>query len=193
MATFRDRFRIPPDGPIYLDGNSLGRPSHAVVDAIAAGIESWERELVGGWSRWINLPIEVGDRLGVLLGAGPGQVLICDSTTVNLFKLADAALRLQRAQAGAGRAVIVGDANDFPTDRYVLAGLAEARGCELRLVASDPVNGVGLDGLRGRSRRTDRPGVPVARQLPIGGPPGPGGRHQSRSRLRGPGAMRSQP
>ena len=97
VATFRDRFRIPADGPIYLDGNSLGRPSHTVVDAIAAGVESWERQLVGGWSRWINLPVEVGDRLGVLLGAGPGQVLVCDSTTVNLFKLADAALTLQGA------------------------------------------------------------------------------------------------
>jgi kynureninase len=151
VATFRDRFRIPADGPIYLDGNSLGRPSRAVVDAIAAGIEAWEGELVGGWSRWINLPMEVGDRLGVLLGAGPGQVVMCDSTTVNLFKLAYAALTLQRGHGcgrGAGRAVIVGDANDFPTDRYVLAGLAEAQGCELRLVESDPVNGVDLDDLR---------------------------------------------
>ena len=147
VATFRDRFRILADGPIYLDGNSLGRPSHTVVDAIAAGVESWERQLVGGWSRWINLPVEVGDRLGVLLGAGPGQVLICDSTTVNLFKLADAALTLQGGR-GPGRALIIGDANDFPTDRYVLAGLAEARGCELRLLASDPVNGADLDDLR---------------------------------------------
>jgi kynureninase len=143
VAAFRDRFRIPADGPIYLDGNSLGRPSQAVLDAIAAGIESWERQLVGGWSHWIDLPSDIGDRLGALLGAGSGQVLICDSTTVNLYKLADAALSLQGK-----RTVIVGDANDFPTDRYVLAGLAEARGCELRLLESDPVHGAGPDDLR---------------------------------------------
>jgi kynureninase len=143
LAAFRDRFPIAADGPVYLDGNSLGRPSYAMREALDTGRLAWERDLVGGWTRWIDLPGEVGDRLGVLIGAGAGQVLVCDSTTVNLYKLADAALGLQ-AQNG-GRTVIVGDAHDFPTDRYVLAGLAEARGCELRLLASDPVNGLDLN------------------------------------------------
>jgi kynureninase len=142
LAAFRDRFPIPADGPIYLDGNSLGRPSYAVQQALTGGFDDWYRHLVGGWSRWIDLPGEVGDRLGALLGAGPGQVLVCDSTTVNLYKLADAALTYQEP-----RDVIVGDANDFPTDRYVLTGLAEARQCELRLLTTDPVTGLDLDNL----------------------------------------------
>jgi kynureninase len=142
LAPFRDRFPIDSSGPIYMDGNSLGPPAHAVRDAVYAGLREWQTRLVGGWSGWIDLPGQVGDRLGALLGAGPGQIVVCDSTTVNLYKLADAALSFQ-----AGRTVIVGDANDFPTDRYVLAGLAEARRCELRLVASDPVTGLGLDQL----------------------------------------------
>jgi kynureninase len=142
LASFRDRFPIPDGGPIYLDGNSLGRPSYAVQEALGAGLLDWERHLVGGWRRWIDLPVQVGDRLGGLIGAATGQVLVCDSTTVNLYKLADAALAHQ-----ADRTVIVGDANDFPTDRYVLAGLAQARGRHLRLLPSHPVTGLDLDDL----------------------------------------------
>src|SRR2546423_13013348 len=84
LACFRDRFPIASGGPVYLDGNSLGRPSFAVLEALNAGQLAWERDLVGGWSRWIDLPGEVGDRLGVLIGAGAGQVLVCGSTTGNL-------------------------------------------------------------------------------------------------------------
>jgi kynureninase len=137
VAPWRERFPIDPDGPIYMDGNSLGRPSYAVRDGLYAGIDDWQGRLVGGWSDWIDLPVTVGDRLGQLIGAGAGQVLVCDSTTINLYKLADAALSVRP-----GRPVIVGDANDFPTDRYVLAGLASARGGQLRLVGSDPVTGL---------------------------------------------------
>jgi kynureninase len=142
LASFRDRFPIDPSGPIYMDGNSLGPAQYTVREALLAGVQEWQTRLVSGWSGWIELPGQVGDQLGALLGAAPGQVLACDSTTVNLYKLAGAAL-----SARAGRSVIVGDANDFPTDRFVLAGLAEARGCQLRLVASDPVAGLGLDEL----------------------------------------------
>ena len=142
LAAFRARFPIDDTGPIYMDGNSLGRPSIAVLDALAGGVRDWQDQLVAGWSRWIDLPGEVGDGIGALIGAGPGQVLACDSTTVNLFKLADAAL-----SARPGRNVMVVDANEFPTDRYVLSGLASARGCELRQVASDPISGPDLDDL----------------------------------------------
>jgi kynureninase len=142
LASFRDRFPIDSSGPIYMDGNSLGPAAYAVRDAVYAGVEDWQNRLVRGWSGWIDLPGQVGDELGALLGAGPGQVVVCDSTTVNLYKLADAAL-----SARAGRTVVVGDANDFPTDRYVLAGLAEARGCQLRLLDSDPVDGLDLGDL----------------------------------------------
>jgi kynureninase len=142
LASFRQRFPIDDASPIYLDGNSLGRTSFAVADALREGVDDWQSRLVGAWPDWIELPTQVGDRLGELIGAGPGQVVVCDSTSVNFYKLADAAL-----SARPGRTVIVGDAGDFPTDRYVLAGLAEARRCELRLVAADPVTGVTIDDL----------------------------------------------
>ena len=129
LAPFRSPFDIDDAGPVYMDGNSLGRPPRSVLDALRAGAEEWARRLVGGWESWIDLPAAVGDRLGSLLGAGPGQVLVCDSTTVNLYKLAAAALA-----ARPGRDVIVGDGADFPTDRYVLEGLAAATGRSLVLV-----------------------------------------------------------
>jgi kynureninase len=103
---------------------------------LAGGVAQWRERLVEGWQSWIDLPAQVGDRLGQLVGAAPGQVLVCDSTTVNLYKLADAAL------SASGRSVIVADVNEFPTDRYVLSGLAAARGLDLRLVPSNPVEGV---------------------------------------------------
>jgi kynureninase len=143
LAAFRDRFPIDDSGPIYLDGNSLGRVSYSLRDAVAAGLQEWQDDLVGGWSRWIDLPLQVGDRLGLLLGAGRGQVLVCDSTTVNLYKLVAAALAARPSH----RTVVVGDANDFPTDRYVLAGLCRAHGCHLHLINSHPVNGLDLDDL----------------------------------------------
>ena len=123
LAGFRARFPVPDSGPIYMDGNSLGRPPRTVTGAVTDALEEWATRLVGGWADWIDLPAAVGDRLGRLVGAGPGQVLVCDSTTVNLYKLAAAALA-----ARPGRSAIVADAADFPTDRYVLEGLAAAGG-----------------------------------------------------------------
>ncbi len=120
LAPYRSQFNT--EGPIYLDGNSLGRPSASVVEGLAAAVRDWSENLVGGWSRWIDLPAAVGDRVGRLIGAGPGQVVVCDSTTVNLFKLAAAAVFAQP-----DRRVILADADDFPTDRYVLQGLAGAQ------------------------------------------------------------------
>jgi len=130
------------DGPIYLDGNSLGRPSQAVTEALADALRDWSDNLVGGWSRWIDLPATVGDRIGRLIGAAPGQVIVCDSTTVNLYKLAAAGLA-----ARPDRRVVVADADDFPTDRYVLQGLAAATGCELRLLNGGAIDGLDVDAL----------------------------------------------
>ena len=93
--------------------------------------------LVGGWEHWVELPTAVGDRVGHLVGAAPGQVVISDSTTVNLYKLAVAAI-----DARAGRPVIVADANDFPTVRYVLQGIAERHQRVLRFIETDPVEGI---------------------------------------------------
>ena len=139
LAPYRSQFNLGA-GPIYLDGNSLGCPSMQVVEALEAAVRDWSENLVGGWSRWIDLPAAVGDRVGRLIGAGPGQVLVCDSTTVNLYKLAVAALA-----AKPDRRVILADADDFPTDRYVLEGLAASSGHELRLLHGSAVEGLDLE------------------------------------------------
>jgi len=134
LAAARELFAIPDSGPVYLDGNSLGRPPGPVLAAIEEGVRQWRHELVGGWQHWIDLPLAVGDRLGRLVGAAPGQVAVCDSTTVNLYKLAWAAV-----QSRPGRSSIVASASDFPTDRYVLEGIAAALGKSLVLLdASEP-------------------------------------------------------
>jgi kynureninase len=128
LSSLVERVRRPDRELIYMDGNSLGAPSGAVMDAIAARVDEWRRRLVGGWADWIELPAAVGDRLGeVALGAAPGQVVISDSTTVNLYKLATAAL-----DARPDRRSVVIDPGEFPSDRYVLDGLIARRGLERR-------------------------------------------------------------
>jgi kynureninase len=139
LAGLRGEFFVDESGPIYMDGNSLGRLSRRVADALSSGVGEWGSKLVGGWQKWVDLPFTAGDLVGRLIGAGPGQVLVGDSTTVNLFKLAGAALAAED-----GRSVIVCDENDFPTDRYVLAGLA---GAQVRQIPSNPIDGVDLDAL----------------------------------------------
>jgi kynureninase len=134
LAEFGDRFaRAERDGHdlIYLDGNSLGRLPLATAERITRVIrDEWGSGLIGSWDHWIGLPAQAGDLLGEhLLGAAPGQLAVCDSTTVNLYKLACAAL-----DARPGRTVIVTDDDNFPTDRYVLQGIAAQRGCELRMI-----------------------------------------------------------
>ncbi|HET6649977.1 MAG TPA: aminotransferase class V-fold PLP-dependent enzyme [Candidatus Limnocylindria bacterium] len=122
LARFRDRFVIADPDRIYLDGNSLGRLSTDVRDAIAAVVADWGDRVVEGWHDWIELPRRVGDRLAsAALGARPGEVLIADSVTVNLYKLAHAAADHQSGP-------IVTDAVNFPTDRYVLQGVARQLG-----------------------------------------------------------------
>ena len=135
LAGFRERFVIDDAETIYLDGNSLGRLPHATRERLASVVDQWGSELVSGWHEWIELPARVGDLIAdAALGARPGEVIVSDSTTVNLYKLAHA--------VAAGReGAIVAHAGDFPTDRYVLQGLAAALGRELRLFESDPVEG----------------------------------------------------
>ncbi|HEX5188111.1 MAG TPA: kynureninase [Streptosporangiaceae bacterium] len=144
LARFRDRFVRPDDAPIYLDGNSLGALPLATAARIADVVGSeWGHGLVRSWNTWVGLPREVGDLVGEhLIGAAPGQVLVGDSTTVNLFKLVSAALDAQP-----GRKVLVTDDDNFPTDRYVLQGIAAQRGCELRMIHSDLDEGLSEESL----------------------------------------------
>ena len=138
LRHLRERFVLPAQGGVYLDGNSLGAMPAAVPARLAETLETaWGRDLITSWNRhgWIDLPRRAGDAIAPLLGAAPGQVLACDSISVNLFKLLAAALSLRP-----GRNRIVSTRDNFPTDLYVGQGLAaflgEAR-CELVLVDRD--------------------------------------------------------
>ena len=138
LASFRERFVIPDETLVYLDGNSLGRLPRATLERLGDVVESeWGGRLIRGWwERWLELPVRVGDLVGELVGASAGQVIVADSTSVCLFKLASAALDLDP-----GRREIVVARDEFPTDRYLLEGLATSRGLELRWLDADPVNG----------------------------------------------------
>ena len=145
LAGFRARFAgADEDGPdrlLYLDGNSLGRMPLATPAAVTRVVEQeWARGLVGSWSQWIGAATRLGDELGAgVLGAGPGQVLVSDSTTVNLYKLLVAG-----AAARPGRDVLVCTVDDFPTDRYVVAGAAAARGMTVREIDAHVDEGMDL-------------------------------------------------
>ena len=134
LASFRARFVTGDEPRIYADGNSLGRVPHETAAGIDELVRDWGERLVSGWADWIELPVQVGDLVARLLGARAGEVLACDSTSVNLYKLAHAALDLRRG-------AIATDAGNFPTDRYVLDGVAARRGVDLRLFEADPVEG----------------------------------------------------
>ena len=138
LAPFRRRFVIPDPDLIYLDGNSLGRPPLAALERVArVASQEWAGELIRGWDHWLDAPLRVGDLLGkALLGASPGEVAVCDSTTVNFFRLASAAL-----DARPDRRMIVTDRANFPTDRYVLEGLARDRDRAIAWLDGDAIDG----------------------------------------------------
>jgi kynureninase len=128
LAAFRERFVFTDPERIYLDGNSLGRLPVATRDRLRDLVDEWGDRLVSGWPDWIDAPARVGDALAEgVLGARPGEVVVADSTTVNLFKLCSAALDLCPGP-------LVTDRANFPTDRYVLEGIARQRDLELRIV-----------------------------------------------------------
>jgi kynureninase len=140
LAGFRERFVFADEHRIYLDGNSLGRLPVATRDRLRDLVEEWGDRLVSGWQDWIDAPARVGDVIAEgVIGARPGEVVVGDSTTVNLFKLCSAALEL-------GSGALVTDRDNFPTDRYVLEGLAAQRGLELRLIDRPDELAAALDG-----------------------------------------------
>jgi kynureninase len=144
LAGHRGHFLLP-DGVVYLDGNSLGALPAALPARLDAVIrEQWGRDLISSWNRhaWIDLPVRVGEAVAALIGAGPGQVVAADSTSVNLFKLLAAALN-----ARPGRKVILSVEGNFPTDLYMAQGLARLLGGNvlLRLVSEGALAGA-MDG-----------------------------------------------
>lgn len=146
LAPLRQRFRIPP-GLIYLDGNSLGvLPADAPARVAEVVEREWGQGLIRSWNDagWIALPQRVGDKIARLVGAGPGELVVADSTSVNLYKVLAAALDIARAGDPA-RTVIVSERHNFPTDLYIAESLARERGCELRLADTPEAIAAQLD------------------------------------------------
>ena len=141
LAPLREQFDLPA-GVIYLDGNSLGaRPKNALARAQEVLAQEWGTDLIRSWNKagWFDLPLRLGDKLAPLVGAGPGEVAVTDSTSINLFKVLAAALGMQAANPDTTeRRIIVTERANFPTDIYMAQGLADwlDRGYRLRLVDS---------------------------------------------------------
>ncbi|WP_140636401.1 kynureninase [Methylibium rhizosphaerae] len=140
LRELRDLFDLP-EGTIYLDGNSLGVMPRATPQRVAQVVQDeWGRDLIKSWNTagWIHLPQRVGDKIAQLVGAGPGELVVADSTSVNLFKVLTAALRITDEDAPE-RNVIVSERSNFPTDLYIAEGLARSQGYELVLVEPDEI------------------------------------------------------
>ncbi len=146
LAHFRAQFVIEDEGLIYLDGNSLGRlPKKSVGHAQDVIVRQWGERLIQGWYEgWIELQAQIGGKIGQLIGADADEVIIADSTSINLFKLALAAVRYNN-----GRSKIVTDDLNFPSDLYILQGVAALAGRPLHIEVVPSPDGVHgpLDGL----------------------------------------------
>jgi kynureninase len=133
LAAWRDQFDLTAPGLagrdlVYLDGNSLGRTPLRTIERLDAVVRGeWARDLIRSWDHWLDLPQRVGDRLAPLIGAADGEVAVHDSTSVNLYQLVHGALAMRP-----DRAVIAIDAHDFPSDRYIVDGIAAATGRTVR-------------------------------------------------------------
>lgn len=135
LRAFRDEFQLR-DGLIYLDGNSLGAAPRATAGRLASAIsQEWGEGLISSWvgADWINAPRRIGDKIGALLGAQPGEIVAADSTSVNIFKALTAACSLRP-----NRPVILSEATNFPTDIYMMQGIEAFSGGRLQAVTVDP-------------------------------------------------------
>jgi kynureninase len=139
LARFRDRFVISDPDLLYLDGNSLGRlpkSTQALADDLIN--RQWGERLIRGWNEgWFTLPERVGEKIARLIGAQPDEVLVVDSTSINLFKLVVAALRLQQ-----GRSRIVTDDLNFPSDLYILQGAIDLLDRQHAIVIAPSPDGI---------------------------------------------------
>jgi kynureninase len=136
IGALRDRFVIP-DGVIYLDGNSLGPLPRAAAGILSHTIEQeWGQDLIRSWNSagWFEMPLRLGDRIGALIGAAPGQTVVCDTTSINLYKAVHAAIGLRP-----DRDVVIAEAASFPTDLYIIEGAMASAGkpMQRRLLGAD--------------------------------------------------------
>ncbi len=134
LARFRSQFVVSDPNICYLDGNSLGRLPLSTIAAVNSFMkDEWGPEVVTGWGHWVDEAQPTGDLIGrATLGAAAGQVLACDTTSVNFYQLALAAI-----SARPGRKTIITDAANFPTDRYILEGLAKQHGLNLVIIDNE--------------------------------------------------------
>ena len=140
LAHFREQFLITDPDVCYLDGNSLGRLPKATVASVNTFLtDEWGTQLVDGWAHWIDQATEAGDLLGrVCLGAAAGQTLVQDTTSVNFYQACLAAIN-----ARPGRKTVIIDAANFPTDRFILQGIAKQLGLNLITLNNDGTGGPG--------------------------------------------------
>lgn len=146
LAAYRERFVLPDGVVAYLDGNSLGRPLTATRDRLPQFVDQdWGERLIRAWDEtWMDQPLRLGDRIGsIALGAADGQTVVADSTTVLLYKLVRAAVA-----ARPGRSRIVADTENFPTDRYIVQGVAAELGMTIDWIEPDPATGVTIADVR---------------------------------------------
>ena len=133
LAHFKSQFVVTDPQMCYLDGNSLGRLPKETISAVNNLMTEWGSEVVTGWGHWVDEAQPTGDLLGqAALGAAPGQILVCDTTSVNFYQLCLAAVH-----ARPGRKTIITDAANFPSDRYILDGIAKQFGLNLVLIQNE--------------------------------------------------------
>lgn len=140
LAPLREQFDLP-EGVTYLDGNSLGvLPKTAAARVADVVTREWGQDLIRSWNTagWIDMPQRIGNKIAKLIGAGENEVVVADSTSVNLFKVLTAALNLQH-QDSPQRKVIVSERHNFPTDLYIAESLARERGLTLQLVEAGEI------------------------------------------------------
>lgn len=142
LSEFRNQFYIDSDKTIYLDGNSLGRLPLKTKALIAEIVEKqWGADLIESWNKnWYTKPEELGNKIAQIIGASEGEVIVSDSTSVNLYKLVHAALKLQ-----AGKTRIVSDVFNFPTDLYILQGIISDSGNQHELILADSKDKITID------------------------------------------------
>ena len=133
LAPFRNEFLIPDESVVYLDGNSLGRTPLATVARLKQVVETeWAADLITSWEHWLDMPRKVGDRMGLIIGSKPGEVALHDNTTLNIYQGVHIALGLRP-----DRKVVVVAADEFPTDRFVVEGIAHDLGLTVRPLTAD--------------------------------------------------------
>ena len=140
LRDLREQFSLP-DGVIYLNGNSLGVLPRATPARVADVVtREWGQGLIKSWNSagWFDMPQRLGNKLALLIGAAPGEVVATDSTSINLYKVLSAAIGMARQDAP-GRKTIVSERSNFPTDLYIAEGLCKANGLTLKLVAAEDI------------------------------------------------------